>query len=350
MEETRKIALIPAYEPDEKLLDISRSLVDSGFELIVVNDGSKEECNEIFNKVKEYAKLIEHEKNRGKGAAIKTGLKFVKENYEPPYVVVTVDADGQHKIEDAMRVTEEAIAHPDGLTLGSRKFTGKVPFRSRFGNTITRFIYRSASGTRVRDTQTGLRAVTNEYIDKLLEIKGDRYEYEMNVLMIFAKENIPIREVDIETIYLSENESSHFHPVKDSWRIYKEILKFSVSSFLAFLIDFGLFSLLIWLTGGMEILSNVVARVVSASINFTLNRIIVFHSKKPLLPSLLEYALLAVFILVCNTLILEGFTYLGVNTILAKVITEAVMFTFSWLVQRLFVFRKKKEKTNEEKA
>ena len=100
----------------------------------------------------------------------------------------------------------------------------------------------------------------------------------------------------------------------------------------------------------MEILSNVVARVVSASINFTLNRIIVVHSKKPLLPSLLEYALLAVFILVCNTLILEGFTYLGVNTILAKVITEAVMFTFSWLVQRLFVFRKKKEKTNEEKA
>ena len=342
----RKIALIPAYDPDEKIIEIASELFNAGFFVLVVNDGSKTECNECFLKVGEFACVVTHDKNRGKGAAIKTGLKYIKENFSSSYVVVTVDADGQHKVEDAKRVVDHAIENPDCLVLGSRKFTGKVPFRSRFGNAVTRFVYNSASKARVRDTQTGLRAVTEAYIDRLLEIPGDRYEYEMNMLMILAKDGVTIKEVDIETVYLEENASSHFKPLKDSFRIYKEILKFSISSLIGFAVDIGLFSLLVLLTGN-EILSNVAARVVSASVNFTLNRLIVFKSKKPLIPSLVEYALLAVFILVCNTFILEGFIALGVQTIWAKIITEVIMFTLSWLVQRFLIFRKNKEKSKK---
>ena len=349
MKDYKKIVLIPAYEPDEKMIGIASELNNEGFTVIVVNDGSKPECDEYFSKVEKFASVIRHEKNKGKGAAIKTGLKYVKENFVSPYAVVTVDADGQHKLEDAKKVIEKVMENPDCLVLGSRKFTGKVPLRSRFGNAVTRFVYNSASKARVRDTQTGLRAVTDGLIDRLLEIPGDRYEYEMNMLMILPEDGIMIIEVDIETIYLEENASSHFNPLKDSFRIYKEILKFSISSLLGFAVDFGLFSLFIFL--GLDIiLSNVFARVVSASVNFILNRTLVFKSKKPLLRSLLEYALLAVFILVCNTLILKGFTVLGVNEIWAKIITEVIMFTVSWLVQRFLIFRKGKAKSKNEKV
>ena len=347
MDEIRKIALIPAYEPDEKMINIASELFDAGFSVIVVNDGSDPSREDIFSKVKEFATVLVHEKNRGKGAAIKTGFRYIKENAVKPYVVVTVDADGQHKVEDAKRVVARALKNPDCLVLGSRKFTGKVPFRSRFGNAVTRFVYNSASKTSVRDTQTGLRAVTDKFVERMIEIPGDRYEYEMNMLMIFAKEGIDILEVDIETVYLEENASSHFKPLKDSFRIYKEILKFSVSSLIGFVIDIALFSLFVFLWSN-EIAANVVARVISASVNFTLNRTLVFKSKKPLLPALFEYALLAVFILVFNTLILKGFLELGIEAFWAKIITEVIMFTVSWLVQRLLIFGKKKEKTKDE--
>ncbi len=336
-----RIALIPAYEPEEPLAELAKAMADRGFQVLIVDDGSGEAYGPAFQAAAPYARLLRHKKNRGKGAAIKTGLKWIGETADPPYTVVTVDADGQHLPEDAARVCAAAEAEPDALILGGRRFEGKVPLRSRFGNGVTRWVFRLSAGAKVYDTQTGLRAFSHRLLPALREGKGEGYEYEMNVLMQWAQENLPLRELPIQTVYLDRNRSSHFHALRDSVRIYWEILKFSASSFLSFALDYSLFSLLSLLTGSV-VFSNVAARLLSASVNYTVNRMLVFESRADIRKSSLQYALLAGAILAFNTLCLWGLvTKLGMNRYLAKLLVEAVLFAVSYLVQKRWIFRKK---------
>lgn len=277
-------------------------------------------------------------KNKGKGAALKTGLEYIKQTFAVPYIVVTADADGQHLPQDILLVCEKAESKIGSLILGSRIIGKNAPLRSRIGNGITRLIFCISTGTAIYDTQTGLRAFSNGLTDYMLSIEGERYEYEMNVLLNLRQYNISVEEVSIQTVYLDNNSSSHFNPIKDSFKIYREILKFSASSLLSFVIDYRLFCILMLLTG-MTVLSNVLARIASASVNFSLNRNFVFGSRENILKSAVKYFLLAVVVLVFNTCILKLLILAGVQHMVAKIITETVMFFFSWTVQRLFIFR-----------
>ena len=336
---TKKVALIPAYKPTPFLLELAERLEQLEFFVVIVDDGSGIDFEHLFFECSQYAEILYHSENKGKGCALKTGLKYILTHLPKDSVVVTVDADGQHRVEDAVATMRIAEQNPDTLVLGSRKLKGDVPWRSRFGNSITRVVYRLTTGLKVHDTQTGLRAFNGSLLPKLLEIPGERYEYEMNVLLQFAREKIPIVEHEIETVYLDNNSSSHFDAVKDSVRIYKEILKFSVSSFVGFLVDYAAYSLLLLITEKL-ILSNIIARVISATVNFTLNRKLVFKSKEDIFKAALKYFLLAAFILLGNTLVLNLLVNVcGVDRMLAKVITEVIFFILSWLVQRLLIFR-----------
>ena len=335
----KHIALIPAYQPDKELIQVISGLAERNFMVITVDDGSGQEYETIFRLASVKSVVLTHKVNQGKGEALKTGMRYIMEQIKEPYLIVTADADGQHQIQDILNVCAEAEQHPESLVLGSRKFEGHVPLRSRFGNAVTRTVYRLCSGVSVYDTQTGLRAFTNQLTEKMLSVEGSRYEYEMNVLMYSAKTGIPIREIWISTVYLNENASSHFHAVRDSFRIYKEILKFSASSFISFLIDYGLFCLLSALTGKM-MLSNVTARIFSSIVNYTLNKKLVFRSQGNTGESAVKYFLLAGVILLCNTLILKGFAIIGLNAYLAKILTEIILFVCSYLVQHKFIFRK----------
>ena len=178
----RKIALIPSYEPDYRLKDLVQELAANKFDVIVVNDGSNEEYNEIFESIEAKAKVLKYKINKGKGYALKYGLKYIKENYND-YVVVTMDSDGQHTVKDAIKLCEYTIKHPLELVIGKRIRGAKTPFRSKLGNSITKIIYRIATGVNVYDTQTGLRCFSDKLMDFNLNIEGDRYEYEMNVLL-----------------------------------------------------------------------------------------------------------------------------------------------------------------------
>ncbi len=321
--------------------DLVATLKADGFSIVVVDDGSGEKYRELFNKCTPFAHILHHTKNGGKGKALKTGLVYITEHFEKDAVVVTVDADGQHTAQDALAVCRLAEASPATLVLGSRRLAGDIPLRSRFGNGVTRFIYRIATGLKVHDTQTGLRAFDTALIPALLKISGDRYEYEMNMLLQFARDKVKIVEQEIETIYFNDNDGSHFNALKDSFRIYKEILKFSASSFIGFLVDYAVYSTLILLTNHLR-LSNIGARVVSATVNFSINRKFVFTSKEALWKSAVKYFLLAAFILAGNTFVLEMLVnHLSVHRLLAKIFTEILFFVLSWLVQRLVVFNKK---------
>lgn len=333
----KKIILIPSYEPDEKLIDLVNELNKNKLEIVVVNDGSNENYNEIFNKIDKKAKVLSYDTNRGKGFALKTGLSYIKQNYND-YVVVTMDSDGQHSVKDAIKLSDYSIKHPKELVIGKRIRSGKTPLRSRLGNSITMLIYRLATKVKVYDTQTGLRAFSNKLMDFMLEVDGDRYEYEMNVLLYAPSNDIKIKEIEIETIYIENNSGSHFNTIKDSYRVYKEIIKYGLSSIISFIIDYSLFTLFSFMLN--ITLSNIFARIISASVNYTINRNIVFKSNKKVSKSLLQYFLLAILILVLNTTILNVLVYLGLNKYISKIIVELSLSILSFLVQKRMVFKK----------
>lgn len=336
----RYIALVPAYEPGPELLGILKRLDDAGFCTIVIDDGSGSEYADLFAEAASSATVLTHTVNQGKGVALKTGLAHIREHFEGTYAVVTMDADGQHRVEDALSLCALAEQYPKELILGSRSLKGNVPLRSQFGNTATRLVYQLSTGSKVHDTQTGLRAFSSELIPELLEISGERYEYEMNVLLEFARKKIPIREMEIPTIYIEENASSHFRAGKDSYLIYKEILRFSASSFIGFLVDYCLYGILLFFTANLW-LSNVGARVVSAATNYTINRRFVFKSKSGVAKSAVQYFLLAAVILVGNTAMLEVLVNIcGIHQMAAKILTEILFFLLSWTVQKFIIFKK----------
>lgn len=222
------VVIIPAYEPDEHLIKLIYEFkIHTSHRLVVVNDGSVNSTH-IFEKIASKVDLVEHKINKGKGAAMKTGVDYVLTHIPDAEGIVFVDADGQHTLESIDKVIKELVKKSDSIILGSRDFEGDVPFKSRFGNKLTRRIFKCVCGIYLEDTQTGLRAMSITNAKRLLDIRGDRYEYEMNMLMTFAHAGIPIVEIPIATVYEEgKNETTHYRPIADSIKIYKTIISFA---------------------------------------------------------------------------------------------------------------------------
>ena len=255
MQANQLCVLIPSLEPDERLPKYVDSLIEAGFGLIlIVNDGSSKEYDPIFDSVaaKERCHVLKHEVNRGKGQALRTGIEYIRD-HTTLEGVITADADGQHTAPDTLKLAERLEKGHRELLLGSRDFSRKnknIPARSSFGNRVTSSVFALLYGHWLPDTQTGLRAVERACFDDLLAVTGDRFEYEMNMLIYCATNKIAFQIIPIETIYLEENKSSHFHPLRDSWRIYKLLLgsffRYSAASIISFLVDYAVLSLIMF--------------------------------------------------------------------------------------------------------
>lgn len=342
------VVVIPAYNPDERLIQFLQRLKSQKVnQIIVVNDGSDCTYESIFQCVKQYATVIEYEKNQGKGHALKTAFSYILANqYKKTEVIVTADADGQHTVKDVIKTVNALTNRNAEVMLGSRRFLGDIPRKSKMGNEITRKVFQKATGISVWDTQTGLRAFRFQLLPELIHIRGERYEYEMNMLLEFTKKKIRIGEVPIETIYLEQNQSSHFRAVKDSICIYGEIIRFAMSSFLGFCIDFILYWILSILLSGLGqgrgvFISNVSARLVSGTINFQMNRKWVFDQNHSMKRQALQYILLAMVILLANSALLLLFVeVLQIQKVIAKLFVEIILFLCSFFVQNKFIFRR----------
>ena len=289
--------LIPAYKPDERLTGLVRELADHGFATIaVVNDGSTTEAAiHVFDELEQEKQCIvlSHALNMGKGAALKLGLDCIYSRYPQCPGVITVDADGQHCIADILNVARERLEHPDALILGTRSFDGSgIPFRSRIGNRMTRFLMRLFLGIAIGDTQTGLRAIPRRLIPELLNLASNRYEFELEMLILAKHRGVPIRETPIRTIYLNGNESSHFNPLTDSVKIYFVLFRYILSSIATALFDYLVFLLALPLTGGSILLSTYLSRAAALCINSTLVRNLVFDSRAALRRTFPLYQLL----------------------------------------------------------
>lgn len=338
--------LIPAYNPDETLLKVVKELIEVHFNhIIIVNDGSKTDCAPIFEQLKKIpqCRVLNHTKNCGKGRALKTGLSYYYDNFPGSEGIVTADADGQHQPPDILKVAKELTENenPGQLILGVRQMGRKVPFKSLFGNVLTRFVFRFVTGVKISDTQSGLRGLPRSLAPQLLTIPGDRYEYEINMLTWAAMKASRIVEIPIDTIYIEGNIRTHFNPFSDSLKIYFQLLRYVFFSMLAGVFDFIIFLIVFMGTGGI-ILSLLGGRLAAGgAADYIKNRRLVFQEETRGVPRLLKYYFaLLVMSLVAYFLIGVAHERLALSVPLAKIIVEILLFGFSYLIQREFVFKK----------
>lgn len=352
MELNKKVPIIiPAYEPDEKMVALVENLKSAGFtEIVVVDDGSQGEgYQELFRKVQSMGCVVlHHAVNQGKGRALKTAFNYCLYSYPDAAGCVTIDSDGQHTVKDMTACMEKLMASPNSLVLGVRDFNQEgIPARSVFGNKTTSRVMKLLTGLSISDTQTGLRAIPASFMKELLFEKGERFEFETNMLLATKDSGREIVEVPIETIYLEENKSSHFNPILDSIKIYTIFLKFIITSLSSSVVDIILFTVFLSLLGDWSfgsvsniMLATVMARILSAIYNFMINYKVVFKSRQNAGGAIFKYACLAVFIMIASGFLVEKLYVLTMlPEVLIKIPVDVLLFLVSFWVQRDFVYK-----------
>lgn len=284
--------------------------------------------------------------NCGKGRALKNAMNHLltSPHYADIIGFVCIDSDGQHCLGDIKKCVEVFLQSQDSMILGSRTFSEKpIPLRSRIGNVITSKVLSVMCGIHIRDTQTGLRVFSIETAREFLTTSGERYEYEMNVLVETKEKQIPLIEVPIQTIYLDDNKSSHFNPVIDSLKIYRVFLKFLFSSLSSFIIDITFFAILIMAikpySGNYILISTVVARAVSSVFNYAINKRLVFKKAVGRIHSFTKYYILCIVqMLISAWAIRLIYSYNGVSETLIKILIDTLLFIISFHIQRDWVY------------
>jgi putative flippase GtrA len=332
--------LIPAFQPEQSLISLVDGLLENQLlNILVIDDGSGECYQKVFANLPRNVVLLTHEKNQGKGAAIKTGIRYLQDrNLNLP--VITVDADGQHLVSDVKKIYEQMLAAPESLVLGVRQFDHSVPWRSRFGNELSCKLFRCLYKYPIEDTQTGLRGIPVALQREYLQIPANRYEFESECLIFAVKEKVNIIQLPIETVYIENNRSSHFNPIVDSIKIYFVFFRYCLIALLSFVIDISIFSV-IQITSKNILLSLIVARVISGGFNFYMNKYKVYrcHDKALLQRQLLQYILLSLGVLGGSYVFILGLVHgLGWNVIISKVIVDLFLFAMNFLVQKKYIF------------
>ncbi len=336
--------IIPAYMPDEKMIELIKELQDAkAAQIIVVDDGSGEAFTGLFQQAADLGcTLLRHDVNKGKGQAIKTALSYGLTNGLLNDGVITADADGQHTPPDIQKIADAMVLTPEAMVLGVRNFTGEVPLKSRLGNGFTRFFFALIHGSMVKDTQTGLRGLPLAQIPLLISLPGERYEYEMNMLLALRPHGIKLVQIPIDTIYIEGNRSSHYRAFQDSMRIFWLLLKYAASSMASFVVEYGVFALMHTFVADQLIGSVVVARAVSSLVNFSLNKHVVFKHTSNSKATFFKYYALVLFNVLASYLLIKLFTEaLGFNVYVGKVIADSLLMMVSYVVQRDFVYRRK---------
>ncbi len=362
------LVVIPSLDPDEKLIEVVKGIKSVGFEdVLLVNDGSKQENLHYFDEAAAVmpgqVTVLHHPVNKGKGAAIKTALNWYLENRPDSLGVVTVDGDNQHHHDDTKACVLKML-ETGHLILGVRDFSGKdVPTRSKLGNRSASMIFRLFCGMKISDTQTGLRVFPNSAIPTLAVAKGERFEYETNMLLILKPNGIKMSEQVIRTVYIEENKSSHYRTFKDTWRILKIVFgHFGIyigSSLASFLVDNSLYSLFLFLIHkfmtiipaefvvGAAVLP---ARAISSMLNFYLNKRFAFENKETYSKTIWKYYAVCIPQMIITMVLLPLLSGLiGIPegsqlNVLLKIVVETILFILSYQIQKNWVFKGQKKK------
>lgn len=347
------VIMIPVYNPDEKFIKFVQELASEGYKkIIVIDDGSRNDTKYYFQEaVNSYGcDLVIHSINLGQGRAYKSGFnKYLSETggYLDAIGIIQCDCDGQHHIEDVNECADLLRNNPDKFILGIRDFSKKsIPFRSRFGNKCTNFVFRFFCGIDVKDTQTGLKGIPTSFVPALMETFGERFEYASSVLLETKKQGVEILQYPIRTIYINGNETSHFNPLLDSIRIYSLLLKYMLSSLSAFIVDILIFSIFLTVTKGVMpsgyiVASTYLAKFISCTYSFMVNKRLIFGNKEKSLSIVVRYAVLCIVQSSASgflTSVLVG--WLLWNEVLCKMIIDTLLFFISYQGQDRWVFKR----------
>jgi len=348
MENSSYAFVIPAYNPDEHLLEVVQNILkESSYPIFIIDDGSTEESQRIFSQLRELNEpritLLAHAVNLGKGAALKTVFNYILVNYPAMKGVVTLDSDGQHSIKDCLRILEELKQNPKAFVLGYRTFSKEIPLKSYVGNTISKWIYKLILGYNFKDTQTGLRGLSRSFMKRCLTIPSNRFEFETEQLAIAVNRHLPIVEIPIETIYIEQNRATTFRPLVDSFRIYFVLFRYGLTSIITAVVDFLVFLLSIAL-GANIFWANMAARTVSIGVQYTLLDRYVFYSNARWI-SFVLFALYVYFMGAVSAITQESLVHnLNFPIIAAKVLVEGVLFFVNFAFLRLYIFTTKSRK------
>ena len=346
--------LIPALNPPDNLIAYVDELISDGFgSILLVDDGSSEKFKRIFDELgkRKECTVFRHAVNLGKGRALKNGINhFLNlENLDEYAGIITVDSDGQHAVADVKNVRDALLTNPDALHLGSRNFNlSHVPPKSKFGNKLTSMVFHLLYGMKLGDTQTGLRAIPTAMVPSFIDLAGERFEYEMNMLIECSMKKVSVKEIEIRTIYFDSNSETHFNPITDSLAIYgllfKNFFKYMMSSATSFLIDILLFQIILMAAKDMDagqriLVATIGSRLGSSIVNYAMNHKLVFNSKVPGKQTIVKYYILVVVQMLASAgLVAAIYSMSGIPETVIKIVVDSLLFLLSYRIQKKLVF------------
>ncbi len=352
------VVVIPALNPDTNLPSYVGMLLERGIlAVVVVDDGSAAEYSPVFTSLEgiEGCTVLRHAHNQGKGRAMKTAFAYIaRQEQWRCDGVVTADADGQHIVEDVLAVAAALGEEKNRIVMGVRDLRlPSVPFRSKVGNRLTSLAYRFLYGVRLEDTQTGLRGIPWGLLEWCGSISGERYEYEMNMLIRASRDRIGLRQVPITVVYIDNNKGSHLKAGRDSWRVFCVLIAglgiYTLCSVVSAATDVFMF----WLCSSVIFAflppavcywwSVVLARAVSSLVDYTLNHLY-FTSKKNR-GSLERYYCLWFCQMLCSYGLLMAMRHLfpALPAVVSKALMDILLAVASYQIQLHWVFRRKEE-------
>lgn len=204
--------VIPAYNAESTIISLIEALCGIGFgkkKIIVVDDGSRDRTADVVRSSGVF--VIYHERNRGKGAALKTGFRCAKERSLAG--VVTIDADGQHRVGDIPLLLEHHHAYD--LIIGTRRDMRSMPLARRAVNRITSLVISIFSQGYVPDVQCGLRYITTALLDRVA-LRTNHYQTESELVYKALRGHFRVGFVPVATLY--DREKSYIHPLIDTVR------------------------------------------------------------------------------------------------------------------------------------
>jgi len=292
-----------------------------------------------------YVQALYCPESDGVGVRIKAALRYVRDSMPECGYVIRLDADSPCNFEDIMRLNKTIVRTRGELVLGKRRLNTELSLKSVMRSAVVRQVFALASGRNIHDTETRIRGFGRELIDTLLHIDGEGYEYEVNVLLYCARNGVPISETKISTP-CTESPDSYMQHLRDWIKVYGCVVKFAISSLIAFLIDlFILLGMNRLLDGMHEVAALVIsvgtARVISAVVNFYINHFIVFDSNEHVGTAMLKFGLLQIIVLAGNYAIMHVLNILlNMPLAVSKVIADTAMFAVSFVIQGRFIYNK----------
>ena len=220
------IVMIPALKPLPVLLQFVRKMRALPIaNIIVINDGSDEKYNGLFEQLQqEGCEVLTHDKNLGKGRALKTGMEHILKSRMQTKGIITVGAHGQHSVLDVEQVLSSTKIFSDGIILGIRDFKDSdYPFISKLQNLAYSMMFELLIRKRLLDIQTGLRYIPRGHLPWLCKVKGESYHYDTNMLIEAIRRKVPVYEVPIGHAKLRKNSIIYYDEVLNPTKIFQQL-------------------------------------------------------------------------------------------------------------------------------